>query len=185
MHKKSPYLDLWGMKIITIQPSSCPYLLPWNFKSWKCHPHTMDISPVSLESLMGIWSEANLGPKGYIDSNQTGWMPLLMSLLLVQTLPLSVFRTRTSFDALTQMLGINFSSLHAGHFFMLLLSSADFFSKWVFSENNFKNTIRVSNGLDPDQDPHSVCKGYQQTTKVSAGKGRIKHQICSLCHLTV
>ena len=34
-------------------------------------------------------------------------------------------------------------------------SSADFF---------FENTIRVSNSLDPDQDRHSVCKGYQMMT---------------------
>ena len=39
------------------------------------------------------------------------------------------------------------SSLHAGYFFMLLVSSADFFSK---------NAISVSNSLDPDQDQHSV-----------------------------
>ena len=40
--------------------------------------------------------------------------------------------------------------------FMLLLLSADFFSKFIFSKNLFKNTIRVSNNLDPDQDTHSV-----------------------------
>ena len=34
-----------------------------------------------------------------------------------------------------------------GKLFMLLLSSADFFQK-----NTFRNTIRVPNGLDPDQD---------------------------------
>ena len=34
---------------------------------------------------------------------------------------------------------------------MLLLLSADF-SKLAFSKNSFRNTIRVSNGLDPDQD---------------------------------
>ena len=39
---------------------------------------------------------------------------------------------------------------------MLLLLSADFFSKLTFSKNNFRNTIRVSNSLDPDQDRHSV-----------------------------
>ena len=39
----------------------------------------------------------------------------------------------------------------------LLLSSADFFfSKLTFSKNSFRNTIRVSNSLDPDQDRHSV-----------------------------
>ena len=41
---------------------------------------------------------------------------------------------------------------------MLLLSSADFFSKLIFSKNYFRNIIRVlvSNCLDPDQDRHSV-----------------------------
>ena len=34
---------------------------------------------------------------------------------------------------------------------MLLLSSADFFQNKLFSNNSFRNTIRVSNGLDPDQ----------------------------------
>ena len=65
------------------------------------------------------------------------------------------------------------SSLHAGYFFMLLVSSADFFQK---------NAIRVSNSLETDQDQHSVspdlgptaCKGYQQTTKVAASKERVK-----------
>ena len=35
---------------------------------------------------------------------------------------------------------------------MILLSSADFFPTLTFS----KNSIRVSNGLDPDQDLHFV-----------------------------
>ena len=34
---------------------------------------------------------------------------------------------------------------------MLLLSSTDF-SKLTFSKNSFRNTIRVSNSLDPGQD---------------------------------
>ena len=42
------------------------------------------------------------------------------------------------------------NSLHAGSFFMLLLSSADFFFKINFKKS-FRNTIRVSNG--PDLDP--------------------------------
>ena len=41
------------------------------------------------------------------------------------------------------MLG-NFSSLHCIPF---------------FSENSFRNAIRVSNSLDPDQDQHSVGPG--------------------------
>ena len=39
---------------------------------------------------------------------------------------------------------------------MLLLLSDDFFSKLTFSNISFRNTIRVSNSLDPDQDRHSV-----------------------------
>ena len=38
----------------------------------------------------------------------------------------------------------------------MLLLSADFFSKLTFSKNSFSNTIRASNGLDPDQEPHPV-----------------------------
>ena len=43
-----------------------------------------------------------------------------------------------------------------------------FFSKLTFSKQSIKNTIRVTNGLDPDQDRRSDGKGYlsQQTTKV-------------------
>ena len=39
---------------------------------------------------------------------------------------------------------------------MLLLSSAKFF-KIIFSKNSFRNPSSVSNGLDPDQNRHSVC----------------------------
>ena len=39
---------------------------------------------------------------------------------------------------------------------MLLLSSPNFFSKLTFSKNSFRNTIRVSNSLDQDQDRHFV-----------------------------
>ena len=52
---------------------------------------------------------------------------------------------------------------------MHLLSFAD------FKKNYFRNTIRKSNRLDPDQDRHSVSpdlapncfKDYQQMTKVA------------------
>ena len=55
------------------------------------------------------------------------------------------------------------------------------FSKLTFSKNSFRNTIRVSNGLDPDQDRHSVgpdqvqsvCKGYQQITIVAPSMIRV------------
>ena len=36
------------------------------------------------------------------------------------------------------------------------LSSADFFSKSTFWKNSFRNTIGVSNSLDPDQARHFV-----------------------------
>ena len=35
---------------------------------------------------------------------------------------------------------------------MLLLSNAEFFSKLNFSKNSSRNTIRLSNGLDLDQE---------------------------------
>ena len=37
-----------------------------------------------------------------------------------------------------------------------LLSSANVFSKLTFPKISFRNTIRVSNILDPDQDRHPV-----------------------------
>ena len=40
--------------------------------------------------------------------------------------------------------------------FPLFLSSADFFSKTTFSKISFRNTIRVSHSLDPDQAQHFV-----------------------------
>ena len=44
----------------------------------------------------------------------------------------------------------------SGLFFMLLLSSVNFFFKINFSKNSLRNTIRISNGLDLDQDRCSV-----------------------------
>ena len=38
---------------------------------------------------------------------------------------------------------------------MLLLSSAEFFSKLTFSKNSVMNTFGMSNGLDSNQDQHS------------------------------
>ena len=63
---------------------------------------------------------------------------------------------------------------------MILLSSADYFKNLPFSNILLKNTMRASNGLDPDQDRRFVgpdlgpnCfKGYQQTTKVASSKAR-------------
>ena len=54
------------------------------------------------------------------------------------------------------------------------MSSADFFSKLTPSKKTFKDTIRVSNGLDsvgPDLGPN-VCKGYQSPI---VGKELIKN----------
>ena len=39
---------------------------------------------------------------------------------------------------------------------MLSLSSDDFFSKLTFSKITFRNTIGISNSLDPDQDKRNV-----------------------------
>ena len=43
-------------------------------------------------------------------------------------------------------------------------------SKLTFSKNSYRNAIRMSNGLDPDQDQQAVCKGYQQMTKVAVAR---------------
>ena len=39
---------------------------------------------------------------------------------------------------------------------MFLLSSADFIQNYLISKNCSRNTVRVSNSLDPDQDSHFV-----------------------------
>ena len=60
---------------------------------------------------------------------------------------------------------------------MLLLSSPDFF-KLTFTKNSFRNTISVSNDLDPDQERHFVCpdlglnclQSFKQITKVADSK---------------
>ena len=62
-----------------------------------------------------------------------------------------------------------------------------FFFKLIFSKKSFRNTIRVSNSLDPDQARRfvqTVCKGYQQMTKVAASylidvpMGRLEFESC-------
>ena len=63
---------------------------------------------------------------------------------------------------------------------MLLLSSAAFF-KDNFSKNYFRNTIRVSSSLNPDQERRSVGHdlgttlriGHQQMTKVASCTERV------------
>ena len=59
-------------------------------------------------------------------------------------------------------------------FFMLFCCLLIVFSKSTFLKNYFRNTIRVSNRLDPDQAGYlwgliwiqTVCKSYQQTPQV-------------------
>ena len=44
-----------------------------------------------------------------------------------------------------------------------------YFSKSTFLKNSFRNTIKASKSLNPDQARHyvqTVCKGYQQTRLV-------------------
>ena len=59
-----------------------------------------------------------------------------------------------------------------------VLSSADFFSKKLtFSKNSFSNTIRVPNGLYPDQDRQ--CRSWSGSkpfaiTNISVSKERVK-----------
>ena len=76
------------------------------------------------------------------------------------------------------------NTLNAGYFFMLLVLTADFFSKLTFSKKSFRNTIRlrVSNSLGPDQDGHSVSpdlgsnclQRLSSDNKVAASKERDK-----------
>ena len=47
---------------------------------------------------------------------------------------------------------------------MLYFSSAGFFSKLNFKKI-VRNTIRVSNGFDPDQDRRSIGPGYKLFAK--------------------
>ena len=68
---------------------------------------------------------------------------------------------------------------------MRLLSSASFFKINFIQIRSFRNTfksLRVPNGLDPDQNQHyagpvwfqTVCKGYGQATEFAAGKERVE-----------
>ena len=47
-------------------------------------------------------------------------------------------------------------------FFFIILLFADFFQNHLFLNHSFINTMRVSNDLDPGQDPRSVCHGLGQ-----------------------
>ena len=60
------------------------------------------------------------------------------------------------------------------------MSSADF-SKLTFSKNTFRNTTRVSNGFEPDQDQRYVGPDLdpnclQRLSAVIASKARVKSQ---------
>ena len=89
-----------------------------------------------------------------------------------------------SLDSCTSML----NTLHAGYFFMLLLSSADFFQNKLF-QNILSGTLSecqiVWIQIRTDRMSvliwvQTVCKGYQQTIEVAASKERVcicvKHQ---------
>ena len=67
---------------------------------------------------------------------------------------------------------------------------------FFFSKKSFRNTIRVSNSLDPDQARQNmpdissgliwvqiVCKGYQQMAKVTTRGERAKTSILNKCFL--
>ena len=62
-----------------------------------------------------------------------------------------------------------------------ILSTADFFLKSTFSKNSFRNTIRVSNSLDPDHTllfvgpglGPTVCKDHQQPTNFDPGGQKV------------
>ena len=55
-------------------------------------------------------------------------------------------------DFTTNCSTFNESSTILNYFVKLLLSADYSFSKITFSKNSFRNTVRVSNSLDPDQD---------------------------------
>ena len=75
--------------------------------------------------------------------------------------------------------------------YKFVLSSTDFFFKIKFLKNSFRNSIRVSNSLDPDQDQQNagpdldqtVCKGYKPMSKVTAIKEKVKLLESCLCLL--
>ena len=66
-----------------------------------------------------------------------------------------------------------------------------FFLNSTFLKNYFRNTIRVSNSLDPDQANkipgliwvQMVCKGYQQKTSIEISGQKKGVEICGTCIL--
>ena len=64
---------------------------------------------------------------------------------------------------------------------MLFLSSAEFFLKSTFLKNSFRNTIRVSNSLDPDQvgpDLGPTC--LQRLSADITSRQRVKIQLACI-----
>ena len=70
---------------------------------------------------------------------------------------------------------------------MLLLSSADFFSKLFFSENSFRNNISVSNCFGPDQDQHFVgpCLGSKCLQRLSTDDKSRPYAVKKIMLLTI
>ena len=69
--------------------------------------------------------------------------------------------------------------LASSDFYHSFLASADFFFKITFSKNSFRDTIRVSNNLDPDQarhfvGPHLDPKCLQKLSADATSRQRIK-----------
>ena len=80
-------------------------------------------------------------------------------------------------DLYGNVIQLHSNSLPAGQFLMLLLS-ADFFSKSLFSKSSFRNTISMSNGLDPDQDRPDLgqnCRQMLSAKNVAISKERFNH----------
>ena len=69
------------------------------------------------------------------------------------------------------------NSLHAEYSLRLLLSSANVNSKLTFFKNSYRHTIRVSNGLYPDQNRRSVGTelGSNYLQMLSADKERVEN----------
>ena len=62
-----------------------------------------------------------------------------------------------------------------GNFSRFSCRQPTFFSKLTFSKNSFRNTIKVSNALDPDQDRHFVSPdlGTNYLQRLSADGGAV------------
>ena len=90
---------------------------------------------------------------GHTDGQTDGWTDSAITICLPK------FLWGHKKKMLTPQKNCYIYSLHAGSIFMLLLSSAvRLFTKLTFFlKNYFKNTILVSNSLDPDKDQHHVC----------------------------